>query len=692
KRHAVTMVAPLPPYPPAAVQKALSPAQLSTIRHNILAAVSATTALPASKRDTPATRTFIETYAKEQARAALDGLIWEAPISSDDRLIRKRVLALAATLPESLDLRTLIDLAIIYSRSNRTAMCDILDRGLRKISLSVESELLPALTSLLVVSEGLYVLRKTAYCVEAFLRVCPKDVLRFFRRSKEFVVSLATAYDAGLSSLAHSYGGLDMSDTREMDEWERIWIATKVSLVDAFHIILRSQLDDMAASEGAVLALEADRTFNIIFALLELPSGSQSQSTTPFLDQSLLADYQQTYNLSKTLAAALRNAAEKDVRLDLLESTLQSYGDPGQGNAGALKLILRSSGVPPGVDNLGKSRSEGKGKGKAPAPAPVLPEEDPQLQRNIAQVLDILPEQSPDYVRALLLHSSYSEPEKVIDALFEGTAPPMDQLTRREDDDLATYVRSNVFDEEEMDADRLRVGKKTEDETNVLRDRSFIDRMKAEILRRAEEISDEEDEDEEPATQVAKGKKKEVDDGEELDSHSAQVKVGGDGEESGDEDDAQDSDDERPTEKLAPETVCELAYIRDPKLFDRDAATRRSKARADLQKQTGWSHEQLEGWRTMLERDPKKDKILAKHEFAGNQNRIPEAMLQPQSSRNSHSGGRGRGRGAPGRGSAPNADGSARERAWKDKNKASRGNHNRKRGHDKKMARAGPAL
>lgn len=31
----------------------------------------------------------------------------------------------------------------------------------------------------------------------------------------------------------------------------------------------------------------------------------------------------------------------------------------------------------------------------------------------------------------------------------------------------------------------------------------------------------------------------------------------------------------------------ELAYIRDPKLFDRDAQTRRSKARTDLKTQTG---------------------------------------------------------------------------------------------------------
>ena len=49
--------------------------------------------------------------------------------------------------------------------------------------------------------------------------------------------------------------------------------------------------------------------------------------------------------------------------------------------------------------------------------------------------------------------------------------------------------------------------------------------------------------------------------------------------------------------------MLELAYIQDPKLFDRDGQTRRSKARADLKAQTGYTDEQIEGWKIMLERD-----------------------------------------------------------------------------------------
>ncbi len=114
------------------------------------------------------------------------------------------------------------------------------------------------------------------------------------------------------------------------------------------------------------------------------------------------------------------------------------------------------------------------------------------------------------------------------------------------------------------------------DDAAILRDRTFIEQMKADILRRAEAISDDEDE------TSANGDRGIVAFDEEADLE--RVKVGGDGEESG-EDEDEDEEDIAP-QPLAPETILELAYIRDPKLFDRDAATKRSKARADLRSQT----------------------------------------------------------------------------------------------------------
>lgn len=124
----------------------------------------------------------------------------------------------------------------------------------------------------------------------------------------------------------------------------------------------------------------------------------------------------------------------------------------------------------------------------------------------------------------------------------------------------------------------------------VLHDRSFMEHMKTDILRRVEAPSDSEDE-EVNVFGVAgghhakgKGKVREVafydDDLEDV----SRVRVAGDGEESSGGEDDDDGDDEHETN---PQTIVELAYIANPKAFDRDAATRRSKERAALRAQTG---------------------------------------------------------------------------------------------------------
>ena len=115
--------------------------------------------------------------------------------------------------------------------------------------------------------------------------------------------------------------------------------------------------------------------------------------------------------------------------------------------------------------------------------------------------------------------------------------------------------------------------------------------MKADILRRAEALSsDEEEEGYEPDSLTSKGKGKKPSLGmdigpDEDDEILVPLRIAGDGEDSSNEDD--DEEEEEEEEAQTPETIVELAYLRDPKLLDRDAATRRSKARADLKAQTG---------------------------------------------------------------------------------------------------------
>jgi activating signal cointegrator complex subunit 2 len=243
--------------------------------------------------------------------------------------------------------------------------------------------------------------------------------------------------------------------------------------------------------------------------------------------------------------------------------------------------------------------------------------------------------------------------------------------------------------------------------------------MKADILRRVEEMDEEDRGSEVSDSELGIHRNKALDIAyeEELDEED-RVHVAGDGSAESDNDEGDDDVvGEVLTRKPAPETVLELTYLRDPKLFDRDGKTRRDNARTELKKQTGkpnihfyhrllqlacigWGDEQIEGWKIMFERQPQaqRDKILQKHEFRGNRplDAAPEGSGSGANHAHSGSanrggagrgggGGGGRGRGGRGRGG-----GGGDDRAWKDKNKSSQANHNRKRGHDKKMARAGP--
>lgn len=702
-------VAPLPTYPPASARKSLSASQLATFHSNLSSALAEILALPPARRDTPASRSFLSSYVNEVAHQTLQSLIWEAPPYTDNH-VHARVLFLAeklAVVPSCFDVKTLLDIAIAYFPypTRVRALFSAALTSTPSLATVFTSDMVPVLTTLLEPSRcaGLYGLRKTARCFVSLLSGCPPELVRPFARDQDFMTGLAQAYDEGLAALARSYGGMRTDiGTRELDEWERIWLETKVDLIDSFHIVITVMLQDLTVASGAVLAAESEQTFSIVFALLDLPPPPVAQAggtptAAPFLNRSLIADYQHSYNLSSTLASALRRAAREDARVDLLESTLRSFdiqsSAAGTKDPGALKLIIKSSGIPPGTSASGKGKvAQSSSKGKAKA---VRPEPEPHdLDVEILQVMDIFPNQSPEYIRELLKQSVFKNAEKVIEALLEGIAP--EEPSAAEDVGVSKSAhtvpnepieRKNVFDDEILDVSKIRLGKKNQDETSILRDRETVEQMKADILRRAEAMLEgEEDED--------GGKAAEVD--HDLD-FGDEVKVMGDGEASSEGENDGDEDGV-PLLKVTPETVLELAYIRDPELFARDANTRRSKARSELKAQTSWSDEQIEGWRIMLERNPNKDKILQKHEFSGN--RLVDLSTTGNASgsgSSSRGGDHGRGRGARGagrgrgRGRGSGDGGDARERASKDKNKASRGNHNRKRGHDKKMAKAGPS-
>ncbi|RDA92760.1 hypothetical protein CP533_1416 [Ophiocordyceps camponoti-saundersi (nom. inval.)] len=146
------------------------------------------------------------------------------------------------------------------------------------------------------------------------------------------------------------------------------------------------------------------------------------------------------------------------------------------------------------------------------------------------------------------------------------------------------------------------------------------------------------------------------------------------------------------------------AYTMDDKTFAKDAATRRAATRTKLREETGMTDEAIEGWATMLTRNPQQMKRLqAKYAFAGQQTQLERTAWRAGSgTENSDadtdgagrggraSRGRGRGRGRGQAGPTEERDTEAARRR-KEANKASRANHNRRDGRARKMARGGMA-
>ncbi|CAN6668250.1 hypothetical protein TRVA0_040S00694 [Trichomonascus vanleenenianus] len=165
-------------------------------------------------------------------------------------------------------------------------------------------------------------------------------------------------------------------------------------------------------------------------------------------------------------------------------------------------------------------------------------------------------------------------------------------------------------------------------------------------------------------------------------------------------------------------------YESSPQLFAKES--RKSSARGKMRSVTDWSDEQIEGWARMLERQPKRKQILQqRYMFSGNRFAKKHASFldqpnnRPNEVQHSDEDTRGSGFSTPRFKSSPKVDGSPklegsgtstpsevensgtstpskfegsstsarRNQQRKEQNKARHGNHNRKAGHAKKMAK-----
>lgn len=491
----------LPLYPSEKDWARLPPSQAAKLYQTISSSLAQTLGLPAAQSNTAATLAFLASYVKESAQFLLNSLIWKrsqgttqnifADLSPVEKTIRQRVFLLAERLAASgfLNIQSLLDLSVVYGSTNpirfRKLFSTAFDQNRDSLEAQVKDAAVSAFTTLFsdANAQGLHGLRKTAHIFLSFVRPAPLEVTRSFAQDKHFMTALARAYDHALGAIIQSYGGLDLSSASDapLDDWKQLFLETKVALVDSFHVLVHTLLADVTAQPVRF----ADPAFEVVFGLLDVPS-FRPGGMTSFLDRPLIADYQHAYHLSRTLRELLKSL--DDPRGEALDSALRALDAPGgegssESDPGALKLLLRSSGVQPGIDARGRGPSanashSANSKGKGKATSTVVTERNPALDAAVAQVLDILPNLPKSYVRSLLENESYpyhGDAERLVGALLEGTAPSQEEVDGAiraaglalsevqavpQDDFVYTRERRNVFDGEKIDMTSVRVGKK----------------------------------------------------------------------------------------------------------------------------------------------------------------------------------------------------------------------------------------
>ncbi|GAA5877076.1 hypothetical protein JCM3774_002835 [Rhodotorula dairenensis] len=395
------------------------------------------------------------------------------------------------------------------------------------------------------------------------------------------------------------------------------------------------------------------------------------------------------------------------------------------------------------------------------------PEQEAELTKAVTQILDLFPSESPAFLRACLVHPQFNPAastrdaaseraqERVVEALLSASAaafpdelvalrfgstadrsPPADKeehlAQKQHGEETATAERRNVYDDDKyfrrgtLLAPKPRATGSAERRRRPGRDLELDERLKQSILALAErESSDDDDDDDDDL---------DGDDGAEVDGQGRHRRTYGFLEEEEEEEEGTATPRIRshtPQRARTPAPavsssfsagydpsavlLLEATYLRDPGVFARDGATRRGRARKDLKERTGLGDEQIEGWKVMLERDPKQlQRMQDKHVDLGarsNRRPPPAAADSAASARGSRNNGpppsrrtQGGGPAAHGGGGAKNAggsksggggsgsQGSGQGQAPPKRSDGGRREHDRaKRGRDRKLARMGAA-
>ncbi|SPO32314.1 uncharacterized protein UTRI_02871 [Ustilago trichophora] len=641
---------------------------------------------------------------------------------------------------------SLVDLAVATPPEAKSIVASVLERLLDATSAKEIIGGLSAQLKNVSSSEGQHdftsispIVRTLARLSSAFLSACPPRLVKGNASILQtWTQTCFQLYDKVLPQIAKDLAGDAAGTALEPDltkldaeSWQLSWLTCRVDLLQLLSILL-DQL------KGSPLFIASLRDSLIgTEKLLKKGGFSTLLNSTALLDLAATSDSWPTLRSEMLSNSAFKknNAGDILSSIDTLATSVPKFTGAAW-DALQRFVSLQTSTPASEAKNLQSSSS-----------SPVVSEEV------LASVDSILPHYGVDRLRTILARPSFmgQNAEMVIQRLLEGDegesdaaasassrqsaavvsrlpAPrpqPQYQLPIAEAQTSASAApslvksRANVFGEFAFDPSTI-VQPKISRSGRV---DELAPELKAAILARAEAADGDEGEEEwnpfaEPQRTVGVEDELDLDyDGRERNTVPRRTHDDDDDDEALDEDDAG-----RSRERL----LLRHYVQQGSHSFSSDAGTRRSEARQKLKQQTGWSDDLIESWAVMLDRNPRKDRLLA----AASQSELDEQLASRDQSRNTSDveddapkrwgpdrgrggrilggGRRGRGGGGGGRGGGNHAGGSSgggghqtknatrgrgtgnsgTDRSAKQKEKA--GNKARQKGHDKKMARVNP--
>ncbi|KAI8393846.1 uncharacterized protein BYT42DRAFT_552437 [Radiomyces spectabilis] len=396
------------------------------------------------------------------------------------------------------------------------------------------------------------------------------------------------------------------------------------------------------------------------------------QKRQAFTDAPLIMDWEIEYNIGEKIGMLNRTLLDgEDERMEFLRLSMEQVRGTNIGEKTWKEKIKRHKAEIMHV----------------PAPAATVTSVDeatdvPDIVEKISEVQELFPDYGTGFIEACLKANS-NQVETVIMQLLDNTLPPsVADLDRSMERQVTEYVpetsteesvlktRRNIFDNDEfdlfsrqpIDSNKIHLGKKNRGVTEtLLNDSSFMAEQKKNVLERIYNMYEDEYDDTYDDVDNATGLEATEEGGDALDTVRAKKAPAVD-------------------PGIVYESELVHAFIDTPDIFARSSAARKSTKRAEMRKHTNMTDEQLEGWAIMFNRNPRKQRILDKYMlFDGQQTEVSAEVSshqqqQSQSSKKQHS--------RPPRSAS-------KEKAFREKNKARFGNHNRKKMHDKKLNKAG---